>query len=40
MRILYDETFNDFPLGEYPYDHEHSAAGEYHTVVYDGYYGS
>lgn len=40
MHILYKEDFKDFPLGEFPYDHEHSAAGEYQTMVYPGYYGS
>ena len=40
MHILYKEDFKDFPLGEFPYDHEHSAAGEYQTIVYPGYYGS
>lgn len=39
MYVLYEEDFKDFPLDEFPYDHEHSAAGEYHTVEFEGYKG-
>ena len=39
MHVLYEEDFKDFPLDEFPYDHEHSAAGEYHTVEFEGYKG-
>ena len=39
MHILYEEDFKDFPLDEFPYDHEHSAAGEYHTVEFEWYKG-
>lgn len=39
MHILYKEDFKDFPLDEFPYDHEHSAVGEYHTVEFEGYKG-
>ena len=27
--ILLDEDFSDFPIGEFPYDKNHSAMGEY-----------
>ncbi len=39
MHILYNEDFKDFPLEEFPYDNEHSAVGEYHTVEFSGYKG-
>ena len=37
--ILLDEDFSDFPIGEFPYDKNHSAMGEYHFIHYPGYYG-
>ena len=37
--ILLDENFSDFPIGEFPYDKNHSAMGEYHFIHYPGYYG-
>ena len=30
--ILLDEDFSDFPIGEFPYDKNHSAMGEYHFI--------
>lgn len=38
--ILLDEDFKDFPIGEFPYDKNHSAMGEYHFIHYPGYYGN
>ena len=29
---LIDEDFMDFPIGEFPYDKNHSAMGEYHFI--------
>ena len=37
--ILLNEDFSDFPIGEFPYDKNHSAMGEYHFIHYPGYYG-
>ena len=37
--ILLNEDFSDFPIGEFPYDKNHSAMGEYHFIHYLGYYG-
>lgn len=34
------EEFEDFPIGEFPYDKDHSAMGEYQYVKEDGYHGS
>lgn len=31
--ILLDEDFSDFPIGEFPYDKNHSAMGEYHLSI-------
>ena len=41
MKSIYllKEDFKDFPIGEFPYDKNHSAMGEYHFVQYPGYYG-
>ena len=36
---LLKEDFLDFPIGEFPYDKNHSAMGEYHYVNYPGYRG-
>lgn len=37
--ILCREDFKDFPIGEFPYDKDHTATGEYHYVVEEGYHG-
>ncbi len=37
--VLCREDFKDFSIGEFPYDKDHSATGEYHYVVEDGYRG-
>ena len=37
--ILLDEDFKNFAIGEFPYDKNHSAMGEYHFIHYPGYYG-
>lgn len=37
--ILCREDFQDFSIGEFPYDRDHTAVGEYHYVVQDGYMG-
>ena len=36
---LIEEDFMDFPIGEFPYDKNHSAMGEYHFIHYPGFYG-
>lgn len=38
--LLCREDFKDFSIGEFPYDRDHTAAGEYHYVVEDGYRGN
>ena len=38
--ILINEDFKDFNTGEFPYDKGHTALGEYHHIIYDGYYGN
>jgi len=40
MITVMEETFQDFPLGPFPYDIKHSAAGEYHYYPPQGYTGS
>ena len=40
MKLLYNESFEDFPIGEFPYDKEHSALGEYHHIMPKGYMGN
>ena len=40
MKYLYKEDFSDFSITEFPYDHDHSALGEYHTFELDGYKGN
>ena len=40
MKILFDETFEDFEIGEFPYDLAHSALGEYHHIMPKGYTGN
>lgn len=37
--ILFSEDFSSFPIGEFPYDPNHSALGEYHYVVEAGDHG-
>ncbi|MBO5459267.1 MAG: hypothetical protein J5981_03345, partial [Lachnospira sp.] len=39
MVQLLKEDFMNFPIGEFPYDKNHSAMGEYHYINYPGYYG-
>lgn len=39
-RILCREDFRDFAIGEFPYDPEHTATGEYHYIVEEGYRGN
>jgi len=36
---LLNEDFKDFEIGEFPYDRNHSAMGEYNYVSNEGYYG-
>ena len=31
--VLFQDDFKDFAIGEFPYDKDHSAAGEYHYVT-------
>jgi len=38
--ILVKEDFKDLLLGEFPYDKEHTALGEYHFVKPEGVYGN
>jgi hypothetical protein len=38
--ILSREDFKDFPIGEFPYDRDHTATGEYHYIVEEGYHGN
>jgi len=38
--VLLNEDFMDFKIGEFPYDKNHSAMGEYHYIVNDGYKGN
>ena len=38
--IIIKEDFQDFDTIEYPYDHFHTALGEYHHIKHDGYYGN
>lgn len=38
IRLFY-EDFKEFPIGEFPYDVDHSATGEYHYVKEKGYSG-
>lgn len=37
--ILFQDNFSKFPIGEFPYDPDHSATGEYHFVTEQGYAG-
>lgn len=38
--LLFSEDFSGFPIGEFPYDPDHSATGEYHYVTEDGNHGA
>lgn len=38
--ILFAEDFLSFPIGEFPYDPDHTATGEYHYVVEKGDHGA
>ena len=40
MKVLFNEDFKDFPLDEFPYDKGHTALGEYHSIINDGYRGN
>lgn len=37
---LFEDDFMGFDLGEFPYDRDHSATGEYHYIVEEGYAGA
>ena len=39
MVILLQDDFKHFPIGEFPYDKNHSAMGEYNYIVNEGYHG-
>lgn len=38
--LLYKEDFSNFKVGDFPYDPEHSAMGEYHFYPPEGYQGN
>ena len=38
--FLAKEDFSDFKIGEFPFDREHSAMGEYHFYPPKGYVGN
>ena len=40
MKYLIDESFDRFPIGELPYDKFHTALGEYHHIIQEGYFGN
>ena len=40
MKTVIKENFDDFKPTEFPYDHDHSALGEYHHLMPKGYTGS
>lgn len=37
--ILFQDDFQGFPIGDFPYDREHSAMGEYHFFPTQGFHG-
>lgn len=37
--LVRNETFKDFPIGNFPFDPNHSAMGEYHCYIPEGYRG-
>lgn len=39
-QVLCKEDFQDFAIGEFPFDPEHTATGEYHYIVEEGYHGN
>lgn len=39
-RVICNEDFQDFSIGEFPFDPEHTATGEYHHIVEEGYFGN
>ncbi len=38
--MLFSEDFRGFPIGEFPFDRDHSATGEYHYVTEAGDHGA
>ena len=38
-KILFEEDFSKFKIGDFPYDNDHTAIGEYHYFAPEGYYG-
>ena len=38
-KILLQDDFKHFAIGEFPYDKNHSAMGEYNYIVNEGYTG-
>lgn len=38
--LLCKEDFQDFSIGEFPYDRDHTAVGEYHCRTWEGYRGN
>lgn len=38
--VLFSEDFRGFPIGEFPFDRDHSATGEYHYVTEAGDHGA
>lgn len=42
MKDIYlcKEDFSDFDIGEFPYDNDHTAIGEYHCIAPEGYCGN
>ena len=40
MHVLFSEDFRGFPIGEFPFDRDHSATGEYHYVTEAGDHGA
>lgn len=38
-KVLFQDSFTNFSIGEFPYDPDHSATGEYHFVTEKGYAG-
>ena len=38
--LLFSDDFRSFPIGEFPYDPNHTATGEYHYVVEKGDHGA
>lgn len=36
---LFHDDFKEFPIGEFPYDKDHSAIGEYHYIKNSGFHG-